>query len=153
MNPAPSTPKYSFKWAATIVDQVQRKYARATEMVCEVLDITPRDLVKYLAYGDPLWHILRTCIANTDNNIKYYGMRYTPTHLLSIFTGKLKEKRFGNQAERLDKRVKSIILKKQGSRGEGAGGEAEGSQPTPSSPPSGPDVDAFGRKWHQGVLC
>lgn len=147
MNPAPNSLKYSLSWASNVIQRFYAQYTRATDMLCEVLDIGYMDLAKYLASGDPLWPILRTTIHRLNENLKFYGDRYTTEHLLSIFEGKLRVKRFGNQAERLDKRVKLVKLKKQGSRGEGAGGEAEGSQPTPPSLPSDPDRDAYGRKW------
>jgi len=146
LNPAPS-PRYAFSWAVSVVNQLHSKYARATEKVCAILEITCSDLAKYLAFDDPLWRYLRDTIKKLDGNLAYYGERYTTAHLLSVFQGPLAKKRFGNQAERLDKRLKSLSIKEQGSR-LGADRSVSEGKPLPSSP----DIDAYGRRWVQGAF-
>lgn len=62
MNPA----HYSYSWAASVVNRLYGKYVRATETVLEMLDISPRDLAKYLAEADPIFPQLRELIHQVD---------------------------------------------------------------------------------------
>jgi hypothetical protein len=151
LNPAPKTFKYSLHWAENVISQLRVKYARGTDMVEEVLGISDRDLARYLAFGDPLWRHLRETIKNTQGNVDFYKERYTTEHLLSTFLGRLSGKRFGDQAERLAKRVRARYNQEAGFKAGAPPQSASGGAELPAS--SGPDFDALGPHWTQGVLC
>lgn len=59
--------KYSLNWAKSVVEALERKHARATDYVCKLFDLTPKQLAIYLAFGDPLFNSLREIIKIYDN--------------------------------------------------------------------------------------
>lgn len=54
-----STAHYSLRWAESIVQKVEDKYARGYSFTKEILALEDKDLAMYLARGDPLWPKLR----------------------------------------------------------------------------------------------
>lgn len=68
--PAPPF-KYALRWAATIVDEVQCRYTRATDLVCQVCNITPYDLAKFIAKPDPAWNYLKKSIQICSRNMEH----------------------------------------------------------------------------------
>lgn len=127
--PAP-TFTYSLSWAAGIVDQLVAKYARATEMVCEVYGITSYDLVKYLAKPDPMWDYLR-------NRIKAVGRweerlcKPINYETLVEWEWQMVHHRTGLKvAGRLDNRLREQENKRAGMKGGGSEATAERSPPS-----------------------
>lgn len=125
MNPA----SYSFEWAKSIVTRVIEKYPRATEILCILLDLTPRQMATYLAKGDPLWPVLRSWIHLIEiylqihqKNGYYTAVEYFRSRYRYIYNG--------DQAERLAKRLEFVIMKEQGSRG----GRGRSESDDPSQP-------------------
>jgi hypothetical protein len=54
--------RYSYDWARSIVAKLYNKYPRATDLLCEGLEITHDNLAYYLAHNDAMWPTLRTCV-------------------------------------------------------------------------------------------
>jgi len=60
---SPSSPAlYSRSWANEVVANLYKKHARATDIVLEILDLTPANLATYLIRHDPLFAKLRDLI-------------------------------------------------------------------------------------------
>lgn len=142
--PAPRF-KYSLSWAASVVDEVCAKYPRATEMICRVYGITRYDLVKYLAKPDVMWNYLRERIKYLALCEERTGKAMDYLTVVEWCTGLHNMKHARGQGERLDKRLKELRMKEQGSRGGGGRSEAkaETSLPYPPTVSSSPDPTQF----------
>lgn len=111
------TAKYSFSWAATVVQRFVEKYPRATEIFLEIWRISQRDLVKYLAIGDPVWPQIRETIHAIDNWSRCglgLGWDYTYVKDLRRFLARKGYKRI---VGRLDLWIGCITIREQ-SKGE-----------------------------------
>lgn len=135
--PAPRF-KYSLSWAASVVDEVASKYPRATDTICRVYAITRYDLVKYLAKPDPMWNYLRERIKYLALCEERTGKAMDYLTVVEWCKGLHGMKHAHGQGERLDKRLNSLRIKEQGSRGGGGRSEAEAETSLPSSLPSSP---------------
>ena len=133
--PAPRY-KYSLSWAASIVDEVVSKYPRASEMICKVYGITRYDLVKYLAKPDIMWNYLRERIKYLALCEERTGKAMDYSTIVEWCAGLHRMKHSHGQGERLDKRLNSLRIKEQGSRGGGGCSEAKAEPPFPSCPSS-----------------
>lgn len=129
MNPAPRL-KYSLVWAKNVVKQLYDKHARATELVLEILDISEHQLAVYLASDDPVFPAIRDLIKRVEIWTTIRGIKATYYTLVDYLALRLENFTGLGEKDRLISRVKSVMLKKQGSR-EGTGG-----LPAESSPPS-----------------
>lgn len=67
---------YSFSWAAGVVNQLEKKYPRATAIVYEITGITSRNMAAFLATNDEVFPQLRELIHWHDNWI-----RSSPKHV------------------------------------------------------------------------
>ena len=141
-------PKYSFRWAESVVESLWKKHPRATESVCEVFHVSRPELARFLAFGDPLWRFFRDLVKNTDILVQIHGKHYTDDKLLEQIRLKRAAPMHQLDPEGLDR-----VLKRVNSE------EAEFKVPSGRSAsgvrkvPSNPSVDALGRTWRQGVLC
>lgn len=138
--PAPRF-KYSLSWAASVVDQVVAKYPRATDVICRVYGITRYDLVKYLAKPDDMWIYLRERIKYLATCEERTGKAMDYSTVVEWCRGLHSMKHAHGQGERLDKRLKDLRMKEQGSRGGRGHSEATAEPSLPSPPPvfSSPD--------------
>jgi len=139
--PAPRF-KYSLGWAASVVDRLVEKYPRATDVICRVYGINRYDLVKYLAKPDDMWIYLRERIKYLALCEERTGKAMDYSTVVEWCMGLHGMKHSHKLGERLDKRLESLKLREQGSRGGGGRSEAEAepSLPTPlrSSPSPNP---------------
>jgi hypothetical protein len=135
--PAPRF-KYSLSWAASVIDEVCSKYPRASEMICRVYGISRYDLVKYLAKPDVMWVYLRERIKYLALCEERVGRPMDYLTVVEWCKGLHGMKHAHGQGERLDKRLKELILKEQGSRGGRGRSEAKADPSLPYLPPSSP---------------
>jgi hypothetical protein len=113
LNPA----RYSYSWAASVVERLKEKYARATDHVETILDITDRDLANFLARGDPVFPQLREFIHIMDN---WDRTSQRPDHYLTDvnqISSYIRRKGWERLANRLDEIGIRDRIKEQGSRG------------------------------------
>lgn len=50
---------YAEKWAMEVLGRYEDAHPRATEFLCESLQITRKQLSNYIRFNDPLWQVLR----------------------------------------------------------------------------------------------
>jgi hypothetical protein len=104
MNPS-STASYSYQWALSIVESLAKTYPRATEVTCEILDITPKTIAYYLAKRDPLYPQLRELIHRVDKMVKFASPPMSMSEIcyfMSKYSCKF-------QPERITKRLTAIL--------------------------------------------
>jgi len=102
-----NTARYSYSWSLGVVNDLKRKYPRATEMMKQILDLSDRNLVAYLATGDPLWPDLRNMVHALDNasdGRRTLDMIYTTEQMLSH----LRQYWHCKCAERIWKRIDGV---------------------------------------------
>jgi hypothetical protein len=109
--------KYSYSWAQSVIDKLKEKYPRATETVCIILDITEKDLAKYLAIGDNIFPQLRELIRMCDNWIKTSSPEADTIQVCSCGSWYLRRKGWERIADRLDEVRNRDKMKEQVSRG------------------------------------
>lgn len=51
--------RYSITWAASTVENLAKKYPRATKLACELWNVTHHDCAVFLSYNHPWWRIFR----------------------------------------------------------------------------------------------
>jgi len=56
------TPKYSFTWAAHIIDKAWESHPRGWEILSPVLGLSRRQLAYLIACNDPTWPQIRTLV-------------------------------------------------------------------------------------------
>jgi len=138
--PAPPY-KYALSWAATVVDEVQVRYPRATEIVSKVCNITPYDLAKFIAKPDPLWIYLRKAIQIGHRNMQHAPGTDHYTNVKRTIEDLLRRKPVLRGAEGFTE----LQFRLDWGSGNQKGGEAEAKRrPTPPSlsapPPAGYDI-------------
>lgn len=117
--------RYSLSWALSVVYRLKEKYARATELAEENLEISDKDLAKFLAIGDPVFPQIRELVHIYDNYLKVSHLDFSTTQELSEMAYYLRRKGWERLAGRLDSVSKRRRLEEQGSRGGVERGEAE----------------------------
>jgi hypothetical protein len=119
---SPSNPaSYSLNWARSRVSELTRKYPRATRIVEESLEITDEDLAKYLAKGDALFPVLRGIIHAMDVYAQIHREQPNNRVAVDYLRSRISNIYSGVEIDRLDRRIKSLILKEQGLKGAGGG--------------------------------
>lgn len=121
--------KYSYRWAASVVQSLKSKYPRATESVEIYLDIDDRDLAAYLTIDDPIFPKLRDLIHTADawmTERPGVGVDLCLCSRIRDFPEEMQERFWTG----LDRKRKRTRLREQGSRGGG------GSERSERSPPS-----------------
>jgi len=115
MNLNPALPlKYSFEWALSVVHQLHRKHARATEAVLEVLQISEKQLALYLAHDDPLWKELRDFVKRWEVYLEIHKNSGIFPGLV-YFSNLYRCEKTLRIADRLDSYLKCGKFKEQGS--------------------------------------
>ena len=132
--PAPPY-KYALRWAATVVDEVQAKYPRATELVGQVCQITLYDLAKFIAKPDPLWIYLRKAIQIADRNMRHNPRADHYTHVKRSTEDLLRRKPVLRGAEGFTELQIRIDWGSGNQEGGGSRSEARATSPNLSAPP------------------
>jgi len=122
LNPA----HYSLQWSRNTVTKLRIKYARATEFVSKMWGLSDEDWAKFLAYKDPMYPVLRDIVHKVDTWLTIHGRKPDYYTLVEYFSLRSKFIYSGNIEKRLWDRFFYVKLKEQGSRGDGARGEADG---------------------------
>lgn len=133
MNPADKKAKYSRQWGENVVQALKNKHTRATELVCEILEIEEKHLVTYLIYGDPLWNSLRDLIKRAEIALEIHAGPSGYAEVNRFFTEHLPTFTGLPLRDRLTARISELKLREQGSRGGRGGLPAESSRPSSSS--------------------
>jgi len=107
---------YPVEWAESIIRDLRVRYARATDTVLYLLDISQRDLAKYLCRNDPVWHQTVFFIKRLDASV-YHGNCRLTKQLLSSFGRDFTRKGWTRLANRLDNVQKRDRIKEQGKAG------------------------------------
>lgn len=98
---------YSYSWANSVVQKLADKYPRATEDVCEILQISPKILAKYLANNDPVFAQLRDLIHLAHNWANSPNWPGWTTQMLSTLESYVHRKGW----ERVQKRLDELYFK------------------------------------------
>lgn len=110
--------RYSYEWAASVINRFNAQYGRATEIVCRAYRLTKHHLALLLACGDPLWPFLRSRIHETDKRLKYASSKYLTddviNHVESIWSEKYPDQK--RLLDRLTTVAKLIKLEEQAIR-------------------------------------
>lgn len=109
--------KYSYQWALDVVYGLTDKHTRATEIVCEFYDISPRILALFLAKGDPMWIYLRDRIKAITALEERTNRYYTDVEIFDWLKRLSTEKYAGKLADRLDNGQKKARIKEQSFQG------------------------------------
>lgn len=99
---APLSPAhYSFSWALGVVEQLRRKYPRATEIFCETWVVTDRELAAALAKRDAIYPQCREVIHMLDNYLKRGWNGYNTLTDVTVEIAYLRRKGWDRLADRL----------------------------------------------------
>lgn len=111
--------RYSFAWAYSRAEELERKYPRATELVLELYGINLREFSTFLAFGDPLWNVLRSRVHYWDRDLRYRAEKYY-TGVTLFEVEKVWVNRFSDEKRLLDRLTATFskrMLKEQGLKG------------------------------------
>ena len=95
--------RYSVEWSRNIVRRLYEKYPRATDFVCDLLEIKLMELAAFLAHGDPIYPKIRDAIHWADNwerSPNFGGWNYTN---VKQFGGLICRRMPGRMSIRVDK--------------------------------------------------
>lgn len=126
--------RYSYRWANGIATDLANKYGRATDIFCEILDISVKDLAKFLANGDEIFAICRNLIHFMDR----IGEGSAWKHEITFYRANLRAFCAGKGIKRIVDRIDTVenstILKEQAFKaGAGGGQRAEPRLPSDRS--------------------
>jgi len=96
------TAHYSYRWADEVVQRLEAKHTRATVIVCEILNVTHRNLVAFLAINDPAFAQIRDLIHNVNNVLQMPGKGLTDDEWKLFLRRKLIRTHNERFLERLD---------------------------------------------------
>lgn len=111
------TAKYSYYWASGVVHKLWDKHPRATEMTCEMLRISERDLTAFLAHGDEIFPVIRDIIHQVEVLMVIHGSKSTMELFLQKLTGLYTRKGPKRIADRLTSVANSLNIKEQSKEG------------------------------------
>lgn len=126
---------YSFNWARSIVLQEKRKYPRATEFVCAMLEISLDNLAAFLAHGDPMWPKLRNAIHLVNSYMEYGPKKADRVTVVKY----MRELSYYADDERLAKRLDKLFPREDNERAGIRGGF--GGLPAEETLPLFPDLE------------
>jgi hypothetical protein len=142
MNPCNQRHQYRYAphWARTIIKNLYRNYARATEILWRETEITEDKMWRSLAYNDGDYPIMRDCIHYTERYCANWGedvargaIRRYATHLYSAQPTLLSDLEANGKRFLLTDLREWLRLNSQGFRGE-RGGNHKAPKPSPLSP-------------------
>ena len=115
---------YSYRWANEVATTLGNSYPRATDIFCDILDISIKDLANFLARGDPIFPICRNLIHFIDR----IGSGSAWKHDLDFYRANIavfcRQKQIKRILDRLDKVSNFAILKEQAFKARDGGGQA-----------------------------